>query len=145
MPATAREKIAFEDVRGELVLLGFLGIIDPAREEAAASVAQCRTAGIRVKIDHRRSRPDGRGHRPAGGVGGTRSGDRYVLGAIALILLLQLLFTYLPIMQRLFRTAALPAGGWLRLIAFTFSIFILVELEKSLFRFRDRRKRMGKR
>jgi magnesium-transporting ATPase (P-type) len=70
------------------------------------------------------------------------TGNRYVLGAIALILLLQVLFTYLPIMQRLFGTAALPAGEWLRLVAFTFSIFILVELEKSLFRFQDRRKRM---
>jgi magnesium-transporting ATPase (P-type) len=71
------------------------------------------------------------------------TGNRYVLGAIALIILLQLLFTYLPIMQRLFGTAALPAGEWLRLVAFTVSIFILVELEKSLFRFRDRGKRMG--
>jgi magnesium-transporting ATPase (P-type) len=70
------------------------------------------------------------------------TGNRYVLGAIALILGLQFLFTYLPIMQRLFGTAALPAVEWLQLVAFTFSIFILVELEKMLFRIWDRRKRM---
>ena len=71
------------------------------------------------------------------------TGNRYVLGAIAFILALQVLFTYLPPMQRLFKTAALPAVEWLRLIVFTASIFILVELEKSLFRLRDRRKRMA--
>ncbi len=71
------------------------------------------------------------------------TGNRYILGSIAIILLLQGLFTYLPVMQRLFATAALPVGEWLRLIVFTASIFILVELEKGLFRFWDRRKRMG--
>ncbi|MEZ4599241.1 MAG: cation-transporting P-type ATPase [Syntrophotaleaceae bacterium] len=71
------------------------------------------------------------------------TGNRYVLGSIALILILQVLFTYVPIMQRLFGTAAIPAEEWLRLIAFTFSIFILVELEKLLFRIWERRRRMG--
>lgn len=69
------------------------------------------------------------------------TGNRYVLGAIAVILLLQMLFTYLPIMQSLFGTAALPVEEWLRLVAFTTSIFILVELEKWLVRIWERQKR----
>ena len=38
------------DVEGSLVLLGMVGLIDPPRPEAIAAVAECRTAGIRVKM-----------------------------------------------------------------------------------------------
>ena len=40
----------FADVEGGLELLGLLGLIDPPREEAIAAVAECRRAGIRVKM-----------------------------------------------------------------------------------------------
>ena len=42
--------LTFDDVEDGLVLLGLLGLIDPPREEAIASVAECRAAGIRVKM-----------------------------------------------------------------------------------------------
>jgi len=38
------------DIEGSLVLLGMLGMIDPPRPEAITAVAQCRAAGIRVKM-----------------------------------------------------------------------------------------------
>jgi magnesium-transporting ATPase (P-type) len=38
------------DLQGSLVLLGLVGMIDPPRVEAVEAVAQCRGAGIRVKM-----------------------------------------------------------------------------------------------
>jgi magnesium-transporting ATPase (P-type) len=47
---TGRRELAFEDVRGDLCLLGLVGIIDPPRPEAIAAVRRCHDAGIRVKM-----------------------------------------------------------------------------------------------
>jgi hypothetical protein len=55
------------------------------------------------------------------------------------ITLLQLLFTYVPLFQNVFGTAAIPIGDWVRLISFTFIVFILVELEKMIVRHLDRK------
>jgi magnesium-transporting ATPase (P-type) len=38
------------DMEGTLTLLGMVGLIDPPRAEAVAAVAECRAAGIRVKM-----------------------------------------------------------------------------------------------
>ncbi len=42
--------LEFDDVDGGLTLLGLLGLIDPPREEAVTAVAECQSAGIRVKM-----------------------------------------------------------------------------------------------
>ena len=42
--------LLFDDVEHGLTLLGLVGLIDPPREEAVAAVADCRAAGIRVKM-----------------------------------------------------------------------------------------------
>ncbi|HUF87440.1 MAG TPA: HAD-IC family P-type ATPase [Thermohalobaculum sp.] len=44
------EAIGPGDVEGGLTLLGIVGLIDPPRPEAVAAVAECRAAGIRVKM-----------------------------------------------------------------------------------------------
>ncbi len=49
MPADRRD-LSFSDVEGELVLLGLMGIIDPAREEAITAVGRCHGAGIQVRM-----------------------------------------------------------------------------------------------
>ena len=42
--------LAFDDVETGLTLRGLVGMIDPPREAAVAAVADCRAAGIRVKM-----------------------------------------------------------------------------------------------
>ena len=59
-------------------------------------------------------------------------GNRYVLAAIALVCLFQLLFTYLPFMQQVFDTRGLEATAWARILAFGITMFLLIELEKWL-------------
>jgi magnesium-transporting ATPase (P-type) len=62
------------------------------------------------------------------------TGNPYVLGAIALLLLAQALSTYLPAMQLLFGTAALDAVTWLRIVGFGIILLVVVELEKMIVR-----------
>jgi magnesium-transporting ATPase (P-type) len=45
-----KRELDFVDVEEGLVLLSLFGLIDPPREEAIEAVAECRTAGIRVKM-----------------------------------------------------------------------------------------------
>jgi magnesium-transporting ATPase (P-type) len=61
-------------------------------------------------------------------------GNRFVLIAVAAVVLFQLLFTYLPPMQRLFATAALEPKAWLRIIGVGMVIFVAVEAEKAYLR-----------
>lgn len=60
------------------------------------------------------------------------TGNRYVLYAIALLLLVQLGFTYLGPMQILFATTAMSAEAWMRVIVVSSSVLFLVEIEKFL-------------
>jgi magnesium-transporting ATPase (P-type) len=61
-------------------------------------------------------------------------GNRYVLLAAGLLLLLQLLLTYWPAMQQLFGTVALDAAAWGHIVAVSLLLFLLIELEKYLLR-----------
>jgi P-type E1-E2 ATPase len=48
--AEAGERIEAGALEGGLTFLGLVGLIDPPRPEAIAAVAECRAAGIRVKM-----------------------------------------------------------------------------------------------
>ncbi len=62
------------------------------------------------------------------------TGNRYVLYAIGILLIIQLAFTYLPPMQTLFQTTAIGAEAWLRILLISLSVLVLVECEKYLLR-----------
>ena len=61
-------------------------------------------------------------------------GNRYVLIAIAIVIFFQILFTYLPVMQYFFATAAIDIDAWLRILSVGVVIFFAVEMEKALLR-----------
>ena len=50
----------------------------------------------------------------------------------------QLLFTYAPLMNRLFHTAHIPVESWLRIVGVAVAVFAAVEIEKWI-RFGGRR------
>ena len=54
-----RSRLSFDDLStGDIRFLGLMGFIDPPREEAKAAIAECRSAGIAVKMitgDHLRT------------------------------------------------------------------------------------------
>lgn len=68
------------------------------------------------------------------------SGNRYVLIAITILIILQLGFTYLTPMQSLFGTIAIDFIIWLRIILVASSVLFLVEFEKYVVRYRERNK-----
>ncbi len=62
------------------------------------------------------------------------TGSRPVLVASALVILIQLAFTYAPPMQDLFKTVSLDLATWGRIVLVGASVFLLVEAEKAMFR-----------
>ena len=62
------------------------------------------------------------------------TGSRYVLIAVASVMVFQILFTYLPVMQHFFATSELSWSSWLRIIAVGVVVFVLVEIEKAVVR-----------
>ncbi|KPV40682.1 carbonate dehydratase [Thiohalorhabdus denitrificans] len=66
-------------------------------------------------------------------------GGRAVLVAVAVLVVLQGLFTYSTPFQYLFGTAPIGGQDWARILAFGVALFLLVEGEKALLRGRVRR------
>ena len=68
------------------------------------------------------------------------TGNRYVLIAIAILIVLQIGFTYLAPMQTLFGTTAIDFVTWLHIVLVASSVLFFVELEKYVVRYRERDK-----
>ena len=62
------------------------------------------------------------------------SGNKYVLYAIGLLIVIQLAFTYTSPMQTLFATSAMSIDSWLRVVTVASSVLFLVEAEKMILR-----------
>lgn len=60
--------------------------------------------------------------------------NKALLGAVVLTFILQLMITYIPILQRIFKTAPLSAIELFICVTISFSVFIAVEVEKAYFR-----------
>ena len=69
-------------------------------------------------------------------------GNPVVLITIGVLLVLQGLFTFLPLMQTLFSTAALDATTWGRIFVFGLIVYSVVEIEKAVIR-RNHKSRRG--
>jgi magnesium-transporting ATPase (P-type) len=64
-------------------------------------------------------------------------GNQYLPHGIGAVIVLQLLFTYAPPLQRLFDIEPLPASAWPWLIGGGFLFFLVVEAEKAVIRSSD--------
>ena len=62
------------------------------------------------------------------------TGNFYVLLSIALLSVIQMIFTYLPFMQKLFGVVSIDAFAWLRIVCFGLLLFVAVEVEKTVIR-----------
>ncbi len=61
-------------------------------------------------------------------------GTPRVLAAVGGVFAMQLLFTYAPVMQQLFRTEALPLAWGLRIVAVGLALLIVLKVEKAVLR-----------
>ncbi|MFA6014191.1 MAG: cation-transporting P-type ATPase [Gallionellaceae bacterium] len=68
------------------------------------------------------------------------TGNVYVLLSIGILVVIQLAFTYLPFMQKLFGVVALDAAAWALILGFGVLLFLTVELEKWFIRRHNERK-----
>ncbi|GAB4116678.1 MAG: cation-transporting P-type ATPase [Sideroxydans sp.] len=67
------------------------------------------------------------------------SGNPYVLLSIAVLVVIQLAFTYVPFMQEIFGVVALDVAAWGLIAGFGALLFVAVELEKGAIRSRRAR------
>ncbi len=60
--------------------------------------------------------------------------NKYLVGATIIVVLLQLLMVYNPIMQKIFKTTSLTLVEWFIIISISFSVIIIEEIRKFFFR-----------
>jgi len=57
--------------------------------------------------------------------------NRWLVAGVATTILLQIAFTYVPFMNTIFQSAPITGMDWLRIIAISFSVYLIVGLEKT--------------
>lgn len=62
--------------------------------------------------------------------------NKYLVGATAVVIALQLIAIYHPLIQKLLKTTALGLSDWLMIVPVAFSIIIVEEIRKLIFRFK---------
>ncbi|MDP2805136.1 MAG: cation-transporting P-type ATPase [Gallionellaceae bacterium] len=62
------------------------------------------------------------------------TGNAYVLLTIGILVVIQMIFTYLPFMQMMFGVVAIDTSAWLRIVGFGVLLFVAVEAEKMFIR-----------
>jgi Cation transport ATPase len=68
--------------------------------------------------------------------------NKAVWGVTLTMIVLQLSITYLPFMQKIFGTTYMSLSDWKYPFVFGFAVFVIVEIEKMLMRFIDRKKNL---
>ena len=58
--------------------------------------------------------------------------NAWLWAGVTLMIVLQLLFTYAPLMNRLFATAPITLADWGRIVAVGLTVFVVIEVEKAL-------------
>ena len=58
-------------------------------------------------------------------------GNRIILIGVLTVIVFQLMFTYWSVLNHLFDTEAIGSGSWIRIIAVSVCLFLIVELEKA--------------
>jgi Ca2+-transporting ATPase len=56
--------------------------------------------------------------------------NMWVFGGVAAMLLVQIAYTYLPVMNRLFQSAPIDLGAWVRIVIVGLLVYLIVEAEK---------------
>jgi cation-transporting P-type ATPase F len=135
-PRSPRRPLLTADLMRRIVLISvilvtaaflmFQGLLD-----MGAPVAEARTAAINVFVfvqiaylfscrSLNRLRINGRNH--------------WLLGGVGLMTALQVLITYVPVLNTLFHTAPLGVGTWLLILAAAVVAFLVVETDKFIWR-----------
>jgi magnesium-transporting ATPase (P-type) len=56
--------------------------------------------------------------------------NRWAIFGVLLMIVLQLIFVYAPVMNRLFATEPIPASAWIEIVLIAVVVFVVVEVEK---------------